>query len=172
MDVWTLIERDHRELDLALCTIAAEPDDLSGLFEGAKLGFAAHAEAHARMLQAVTGVPPHVAGMFRELEAAHVAQERQLLRIAGAPFSEWRHRAAVLREELRQHHEYERTWCLPALRARGAVFGTLAATYATERLRALAWAWQVVPVRAEARLRDDKGGEPPRRHRTTELRGA
>ncbi len=155
MDIWTLIERDHRELALTLGAIAmGDLVDPCAALDGARLGFAAHAEAHARVRQDIagaTGLPPHLAALFRELEAGHDSQERQLARLAAASPGEWRTRAAALQNEVRQHHDYERAWCLPVLRARSATFSALAATYATERLRALAWAWRTETTGAELR---------------------
>jgi hypothetical protein len=152
MDVWTLIERDHRELDLTLTELMDPTGDPTPALDAARLGFAAHAEAHSlavREALAPASLPKHLAALFRELSAAHDSQERQLTRMASAPVAEWPRHASALRDALRNHHSFERVWCLPILRTREAAAtpaGMLAATYATERLRALAWAWQVEPL--------------------------
>src|SRR5207302_1676679 len=103
-----------------------------------------HAEAHAKALHglAATRLPPHLAALFRELDASHRAQELQFSRLAIAPEAEWASRARALREHVHQHHEFERTWCVPVLRARLSTYAELAPRYATERLRALGWSWQ------------------------------
>jgi hypothetical protein len=145
-DVWTLIARDHHELVDGLASLAEQTaSDPRGTIDGLCLGFAAHAEAHARTLESVLGgraLPPHVAALVRELESAHLAQERQFARLAYSPGEEWPSRARVLHDMIRQHHDYERAWCLPVLRTRATDYENLAARYATERLRAFAWTWR------------------------------
>jgi hypothetical protein len=164
VDVWTLVERDHRELDLALSAIVdGSSADLRDTLDALRIGFAAHAEAHARAIcepfatlrvarrpgeagtcdVATTAyLPTHLAALLHELEAAHRSQERQLSRLAIASITEWPARARFLRDDLLRHHEFERTWCVPMLRARVPAYDQLAARYATERLRALAWTWR------------------------------
>ena len=145
VDVWTLVERDHREVDAALASIVdGSTTDLRGTLDAICIGFAAHAEAHARAI-GETGdgaLPPHLAALVHELEAGHRSQERQLGRLALASITEWPARARFLRDDLLRHHEFERTWCVPMLKTRVPTYDQLAARYATERLRALAWTWR------------------------------
>lgn len=120
--------------------------DSAGSLDGLRLGFAAHAEACQTVYRtALVGrpMPPHLAAVFAELDAAHRAQEASFARIAAAPDLEKGARARALRDMIRQHNDYEKRWCLPLLRARLTAddFTELAPTYATERLRALAWTW-------------------------------
>jgi hypothetical protein len=147
IDVSTLIGRDHQELDLGLSAIAdGRVADAAGSLDGLRLGFAAHAEAcHTVYRTAFVGrpLPAHLAALFGELDSAHRAQEASFARVAAAPDLEKGARARALRDMIRQHNDYEKRWCLPLLRARltATDFTELAPTYATERLRALAWTW-------------------------------
>jgi hypothetical protein len=145
VDVWNLVERDHHELDVALSSIVdGSTADLRDTLDALRIGFAAHAEAHTRAVDAAAiaaGLPTHLAALLHELDAAHRSQERQLGRLASAAITEWPARARFLRDDLLRHHEFERTWCIPMLKARVPVYDQLAARYATERLRALAWTW-------------------------------
>lgn len=145
-DVWTLIARDHHELADGLASLAdGSATDPRGTIDGLCLGFAAHAEAHAKTLEGVLGgraLPKYIAALVGELESEHLAQERQFTRLAYAPEYEWSDRARTLHDMVRQHHDYERAWCLPVLRTCAPSYDALAALYATERLRAFAWTWR------------------------------
>jgi hypothetical protein len=148
IDVWNLIDRDHRELENALDLFIATPT--SDLLDEVRLGLAAHVEAEGKALVLLFShrLPPHIAALFTELSASHRAQERHLVRLIDSPRAEWADRARTLRDIIHQHHDFERTWCLPVLHAHihADEARKLVATYATERLRALALTWPLAEV--------------------------
>src|ERR1051326_2089522 len=76
IDVWNLIDRDHRELERALDLFVETPTP--DLLDEVRLGLAAHVEAEGKALVLLFShrLPPHITALFAELSASHRAQER------------------------------------------------------------------------------------------------
>jgi len=156
-----LVARDHAELERAIEAMSrwAPTADQRVTLDAARLGFAAHAEAEANILQRalVIAPPMHVAARLLErMLGAHATQEALLWRLArSVPNTvEWVDALSALRASFVDHVVDERLGLLPIVRELLAAdaYQLLATSYATERLRALAMMSAVV-ARTRARRR-------------------
>jgi len=161
VDLEDLIVRDHGALERAIVTMSgwAPTRDQRIALDAMRLGFAAHAEAEANVLQrAMHHVPKeHIASrMLERVLSAHATQEALLWRLSrSVPNTvEWVDALDALRSSTSEHHGDERIGMLPLLRELLAddEYDRLAADYATERLRALAMMSAVV-ARTRSRRR-------------------
>ena len=161
VDLEELIVRDHAALERGIETMSgwAPTRDQRVALDAMRLGFAAHAEAEANVLQRVmTRVPgDHVASrMLARVLSAHSTQEALLWRLASSVPNtvEWVQALRELQGSFTGHHGDERLGMLPLLRELLAAdeYERLAADYATERLRALAMMSAVV-ARTRSRRR-------------------
>lgn len=148
-DLEQLLSRDHVELDRyvrLMISITPFERDWWLALDGARLAFAAHAEATERLLGDVLAATPTLRGpALDKVLAAHRAQERMLqrllLRTSNRPQAEAD--AIELRALLLTHDEHHRLIFSPAVRRALTVpeYDRLAGRYATERVRALGQLW-------------------------------
>src|SRR3569623_2644002 len=139
IDVFSLIERDHRDLDQGLVEITRKtPEQARDILDGLRVGLAAHAGAEADMLSGFleeSGRAERLQFLVAQVLAAHRAQQRELEVLARMETCSlaWHARAQALRELVRQHDGHEQTSLAPAIRAcvpadedeqRGALFAT------------------------------------------------
>lgn len=142
IDVFALIERDHRELEEGLTQITlSTPEQARDILDGLRFGLAAHAGSEADMLDSVLRGPGRTERLqffVAQVMAAHRAQQRELevlARMTPASIA-WNQRAAALREMVEQHDSHEQASLMPALRACLGVdeYDRLAGLFATGRL--------------------------------------
>jgi hypothetical protein len=153
IDVLTLIERDHRDLEQGLIDITrSPPDQARDILDGLRFGMVAHAGSEADILDSLLGEGGRAERLqffVAQVLAAHRAQEREfdvLARMTPGTIA-WNQRATALRDLVRQHDSHEQTSLMPALRAclRPEQYAVLAGVYATGRLCLLTMAplaWQ------------------------------
>ena len=148
IDVFTLIERDHRDLEQGLSDITcAAPEQVRDILDGLRFGLAAHAGSEADMLDSLLGEAGRAERLqffVAQVMAAHRAQQRELEVLARMePGSiAWHQRATALRDMVRQHDSHEHASLMPALRAclGPDQYDQLAGLFATGRLCLLAMA--------------------------------
>jgi hypothetical protein len=157
-DLEVLLSRDHAELDRyarELITTEVFAKDWWQALDGARLAFAAHAEATERVLSHVLASMPTLRCLqLDKALASHRAQEATLHRLFQNRTDRGRIAADVieLRALLLSHDEHDRLLLLPTLRGSMAApeYQPLAGLYARERVRALRQLHQLVirPQRA------------------------
>lgn len=145
----SLLDRDHVDLQTELTCLldpAMTLHELRATLDGVRLGLVAHAEAEDIIL-APFEHEPSLARPVAESRAAHLAQERALATLVSMRpgTSAWRDRAQQLRELVRLHALRESSDLIPWL-SRHPAYGSLAGSFATERLRQLAMLQPSVPV--------------------------
>lgn len=142
IDVFTLIERDHRELEQGLAEVTrSTPEQARDILDGLRFGLAAHAGSESDMLDGLLeqpGLGERLEFLVAQVNSAHRAQQREL-EVLGrmAPLSAaWNQRACALREMVQQHDRHEQASLLPALRACLSEdrYAALAGVFATGRL--------------------------------------
>ena len=142
IDVFTLIERDHAELDQGLVEITRKaPEQARDILDGLRFGLAAHAGSEADMLSGLLetqGRGERLQFLVAQVLAAHRAQQRELEVLArmDACSPAWHARAQGLRDMVRQHDGHEQVSLAPAIRAcvPGEEYERLGAVFATGRL--------------------------------------
>jgi hypothetical protein len=147
-DLEQLLSRDHAELDRyvrLLISITAFERDWWLALDGARLAFAAHAEATERLLGDLLASTPTLRGSaIDKVLAAHRAQEQALQRLMQCSDPLRAEGDTIeLRALLLTHDEHHRLLFSPALRRALTVpeYERLAGRYATERVRALSQLW-------------------------------
>ena len=142
IDVFTLIERDHRDLEEGLTQITqSAPEQARDILDGLRFGLAAHAGSEADMLDSLLRGPGRTERLqffVAQVMAAHRAQQRELevlARMAPASIA-WNQRAEALRDMVRQHDSHEHASLMPAFKAclSGDEYDRLAGLFATGRL--------------------------------------
>lgn len=144
-DLELLLSRDHAELDRyarELITIDVFAKEWWLALDGARLAFAAHAEATERVLNYVLAATPTLRSpLIDKALAAHRAQEATLHRLLQnkADRALLTADAIELRALLLTHDEHDRLLLLPTLRCgmTELEYAPLAGLYAKERVRAL-----------------------------------
>ena len=142
IDVFALIERDHRELEQGLIEITrSEPEHARDILDGLRFGLAAHAGSEADMLESLlreAGRTERLQFFVAQVMAAHQAQQRELEVLARMPPASiaWNQRASALRDMLRQHDGHEQASLVPAIKAclTPDAYDGLAGLFATGRL--------------------------------------
>jgi hypothetical protein len=160
-----MLSRDHAELDRYVRTLVErEPFDKEWLaaLDGARLAFAAHAEASERVLNHVLADTPTLRGQSVDsVLASHRAQESLLYRLSRnrTDRAQAKEDAIELRAHLLTHDEHERFILFPALRRALTEldYRRLASLYATERVNALGQMRTVTVRTIEARPDTDIG---------------
>jgi hypothetical protein len=140
-----MLSRDHAELDRYVRTLVdrdAFGTDWWLALDGARLAFAAHAEASERVLNHVLAYTPTLKGQAVDaVLASHRAQESVLQRLYRnkTDRAQAKEDAIQLRAHLLTHDEHERFILFPALRRAlsEAEYRKLATLYAKERVNAL-----------------------------------
>jgi hypothetical protein len=140
-----MLSRDHAELDRYVRTLLeTEPfqKDWWQALDGARLAFAAHAEACERVLNHVLAYTPTLRGQpVDAVLESHRAQEMLLHRLQRNKTDRVlaSEDAVQLRAHLLTHDEHERLILFPALRRSldDPQYKRLAGLYATERVNAL-----------------------------------
>jgi hypothetical protein len=148
IDVFTLIERDHRDLEQGLIDITTStPEQARDILDGLRFGLAAHAGSESDMLNGLLEerrLGERLEFLVAQVNSAHRAQQRELEVLSRmAPLSAaWNQRACGLREMVQQHDRHEQSSLLPALQACLASerYASLAGVFATGRLCLLAMA--------------------------------
>jgi hypothetical protein len=144
-DLEVLLSRDHAELDRYARELITTDVFTKGWWlalDGARLAFAAHAEATERVFNHVLASMPTLRSpQFDKALASHRAQEATLHRLVSNKTDGARVAADAieLRALLLTHDEHDRLLLLPTLR-RGMAepdYAPLAGLYARERVRAL-----------------------------------
>ncbi len=142
IDVFTLIERDHRDLEQGLIEITrSAPEQARDILDGLRFGLAAHAGSEADMLDSLLGEVGRAERLqffVAQVMAAHRAQQRELevlARMTPASIA-WNQRVNALLEMVRQHDSHEHASLLPALKAAigREQYAELAGLFATGRL--------------------------------------
>lgn len=142
IDVFTLIERDHRDLEDGLTQITqSAPEQARDILDGLRFGLAAHAGSEADMLDGLLRAPGRTERLqffVAQVMAAHRAQQRELevlARMAPASIA-WNRRAEALRAMVAQHDSHEQASLMPALKAclDAEEYDRLAGLFATGRL--------------------------------------
>ena len=144
-DLWTLIDRDHADIDRALATIgdgATPIEDTVTELDGVRIGFAAHAIAQHRVLRAALHgqiVPQPLQFLVAQSAATHRVQEAAVWSLAYQAIGSrgMRDRARELRATMFDDAEREAACLRPALvdYLASIEFRDLAPAYATQRLR-------------------------------------
>jgi hypothetical protein len=153
-DFLTLVIRDHHDLEAAIDELlgANTIAELRTALDGVRLGLTAHAEAVDIVLfQAIRNEPERerLERMIGTARSAHLTQEGALASLVCTPpsTSQWRDRAIVLRELVRDHASYEEAHVIPAIRElMPTAYSRLAGNFATERLRQLAMLQPSAPI--------------------------
>lgn len=143
--LWTLIDRDHEDIDRALGAItdaATSIEDTITELDGLRIGFAAHAIAQHRVLRAVLHrqtVPPPLQFLVAQSAATHRVQEAAVWSLAYQALGSrgMRQRARELRDAMHDDAERETACLRPALvdYLSPSAYRELAPAYATQRLR-------------------------------------
>lgn len=134
----------------------ANSDDRQCALEAARVSFAAHADAEAAVLYGALShvtTKHEVAGLVAQVMAGHRTQESILRRMdVSARTEDWMCATIRLRRSLLLHAEDEQSIMMRTLRACVPAFEyqRLAATYATEKLRALGLMSALVPISQRA----------------------
>jgi hypothetical protein len=157
-DVYGLVRLDHDDLDRALRAMsdaATAVDELAGLLDVFRLALAVHVAAEARVLQSLLDgghAAPVLRAMVTQIYLEHRWQQQRATALSGiAPGSEdWYDGALELRILVLDHaaREDHLRWQLQAELGRRLLL-TLAAEYATERMRVLS---TTSPLAVAARL--------------------
>lgn len=142
IDVFALIERDHRDLDQGLVDITRKaPEQARDILDGLRFGLAAHVGSEADMLSSLleeAGRADRLQFLVAQVLAAHRAQQRELEVLArmDACSPAWHARATTLREMVKQHDAHEQASLAPAIRAcvPADTYDGLAGLFATGRL--------------------------------------
>lgn len=142
IDVFSLIERDHHDLDQGLVEITRKtPEQARDILDGLRFGLAAHAGSEADMLSGLLdegGRGERLQFLVAQVLAAHRAQQRELEVLARMETCSpaWHVRAQGLRDMVRQHDCHEQTSLAPAIRAcvPAGEYEQLGALFATGRL--------------------------------------
>jgi hypothetical protein len=142
IDVFALIERDHRDLDHGLIEITRKaPEQARDILDGLRFGLAAHAGSEADMLDTLleeAGRAERLQFLVAQVMAAHRAQQRELEVLArmDACSPAWHARIGTLREMVQQHDAHEQASLAPAVQAcvRAETYERLAGLFATGRL--------------------------------------
>ena len=140
-----MLSRDHAELDRYVRTLLSAQvfdKEWRQALDGARLAFAAHAEASERVLNHVLAYTPTLRGQpVDSVLVSHRAQEELLHQLSRNKTDRVRASddAIQLRAHLLTHDEHERFILFPALRRvlADAEYQKLASLYATERVNAL-----------------------------------
>jgi hypothetical protein len=159
IDVFSLIERDHRDLDQGLVDITRKaPEQARDILDGLRFGLAAHVGSEADMLSSLLERPgraEHLQFLVAQVLAAHRAQQRELEVLArmDACSPAWHVRATTLREMVQQHEAHEQASLAPAIRAcvPAATYDELAGLFATGRLCLLTMAPRPTPMHGWSR---------------------
>jgi hypothetical protein len=144
-DLEVMLSRDHAELDRYVRTLlSSEVFDKEWwqALDGARLAFAAHAEASERVLNHVLAYTPTLRGQSVDsVLVSHRAQEELLHRLSRNRTDRVQasEDAIQLRAHLLTHDEHERLILFPALRRalEDDEYQRLAGLYAKERVNAL-----------------------------------
>ncbi len=144
-DLWTLIDRDHADIDRTLRSISdasTEIEDTLTELDGLRIGFAAHAIAQYRVLRAVLHqreTPPPLQFLVAQSAANHRVQEASVWSVAYEALGgrTMRRRARELRDAMLYDAEHEMACLRPALAdyLPSSAYRELAPAYATQRLR-------------------------------------
>jgi hypothetical protein len=156
MDFLALLRRDHDELERGLDELLVPMGSVAQIrsaLDGVRLGLTAHAEAEDIVLYfAISQCPttPELEDLVDDARAAHLEQESALAALVCAQpgTGQWRQRARLLRDLVRDHAVVEEELLVPALRelVPREVYDRLAGAFATERLRQLAMLQPSAPI--------------------------
>lgn len=157
-DVYGLVRLDHEDLDRALRAMSdagTAVEELAGLLDVFRLALAVHVAAEARVLQSLLAGSRSLAAlraMVTQIYLEHRCQQQRALALASTvPGSDdWYDGALELRILVLDHaaREDHLRWQLQAELGRRLLL-TLAAEYATERMRVLS---TTSPLAVAARL--------------------
>jgi hypothetical protein len=144
-DLEVMLSRDHAELDRYVRVLVASKaldKEWWQALDGARLAFAAHAEASELVLNHVLSHTPTLRGQAVDsVLASHRSQEELLHRLSRnkTDRAQATEDAIALRAHLLTHDEHERFILFPALRRSlgDAEYRQLASLYAKERVNAL-----------------------------------
>lgn len=153
-DFLMLLQRDHADLERGVDELleAVTVIEIRTTLDGIRLGLTAHVEAEDIVLagaMADAGSPVHLEVLVEHVRSAHVTQQRALAAlVCTRPGTHvWKNRAHRLRDLVYEHAVHEERHVLPALRDLApSVYGSLAGSFATERLRQLAMLQPSAPL--------------------------